>query len=351
MPLKIIRQDITKIECDAIINPTNKRLRPTGGVDKAIHKAAGKELSLACKALKSIETGEAKLTSAFNLPCKYVIHTCGPVWKGGKRNEKELLQACYRNAFCLAVENGCESIAFPLISSGEYKYPKEQVLRDAAEVLDELLLEHEMLVYLVVYDKTSFEISKGLFSSVLSYIDSKYVDESADALIREMRSLSSSSDDSVFECRSEAVFEERRLCSRRMELDDIDFCFAADLSLETMLENMDKGFAETLFYYIDKRGISDVECYKRSNVDKKTFSKIKCNKDYKPSKVTAVSFAIGLRLSLEETEHLLKTVGMTLSHSNKFDLIIEYFITTGNYKSIFDVNEVLYQFDQLTLGV
>lgn len=351
MPLKIIRQDITKIECDAIVNPTNKRLRPTGGVDKAIHKSAGKELARACKAIKHIEVGEARLTPAFNLPCKYVIHTCGPAWRDGNHGEKELLQACYRNAFYLALENGCESIAFPLISSGEYKYPKEQVLRDATEVLDELLLEHEMLVYLVVYDKTSFKISKELFSSVSSYIDDNYVEELIDVLRREMRRPTRSLDDSALECRSEVLFEERSLCSRRIELDDIDCCFDASVSLETMLDNMDKGFAETLFYYIDKKGISDVECYKRSNVDKKTFSKIKCNKNYKPSKLTAVSFAIGLRLSLEETEHLLKTVGMTLSHSNKFDLIIEYFITTGSYKSIFDVNEVLYQFDQLTLGV
>lgn len=366
MPIKIIRQDITQIECDAIVNPTNIKLRPTGGVDKAIHKAAGKELFRACKSIKRLEVGGAAITPAFDLSCKYVIHTVGPVWHGGDKNERELLKSAYTQSLSLAEEHGCESIAFPLISSGEYKYPKEQVLRVAIEAISEFLTEKEMLVYLVVYDKTSYEVSTKLFSDVTSYVDSRFVeDENVRRIISELDAMSVSRymPYESAEAREELCFNKEINAYRLQSDEDVTSDFERDIfssvrekrrmddSLESRLNNMDKGFAQTLFYYIDKKKMDDVECYKRANVDKKTFSKIKCNKDYRPSKITAVSFAIALHLSLEETTHLLKTAGMTLSRSNKFDIIIEYFISTGNYETIFDVNEVLYQFDQSTLGV
>ena len=141
------------------------------------------------------------------------------------------------------------------------------------------------------------------------------------------------------------------VCESRTLAIEMDECCSKESTLEDMLKQMDKDFADTLFYYIDKKGITDVEAYKLSNVNKKTFSKIKCDPNYKPSKLTAISFAIGLKLDLDETTHLLKTAGYSLSNCNKFDVIIQYFIETGNYKTIFDVNEVLYQFDQQLLGV
>jgi len=346
MPLKIIRQDITKIKCDAIVNPTDPHYSHSGGTDAAIHEEAGAELYRACLAEGPITVGHAVITPAFALPCKYVIHTVGPVWVNGKKGEEELLHSCYGECLRMAAENSCESVAFPLIASGTFGFPKDRVLKIAIEVIGDFLLEHEMLVYLVVYDKTAYSISEKLFADIVSYID-----DNCQAPIMLMqasysfRALEKSSDDTL-----EALARQPKAAAPRFSKRKKD-CEEKSASLDEMLKNLDKGFADTLFDLIDEKGMTDVECYKRANVDKKTFSKIKCNKDYRPSKVTAVSFAIALRLNIDETNRLLNTVGLSLSHSNKFDVIIEYFITTGNYESIFDVNEVLYKFDQITLGV
>ncbi len=321
------------------MNPTNEDLFPGGGVDLAIHTAAGEELLQACQALGGLRIGQAKITPAFSLPSKFVIHTAGPLWQGGESGEKELLESCYKESLALAKANGCESVAFPLISSGLYGYPKDKVLRVAMDVIGEFLFENEMTVYIVVFDKTSYAISEKLFSDVTSFIDDFYTEVNLPLF------------DSIRENRRYDAYNEKRATKSKRSDEDGEFCeLIAPVSLDDMLSNMDKGFAETLFYYIDQKGISDVECYKRANVDKKTFSKIKCNKNYKPSKITALSFAIALRLDLEETRHLLNTVGFSLSRSSKFDVIIEYFITTGNYRDIYDVNETLYQFDQSMLG-
>lgn len=330
MPIKIIRQDITRIDCDAIINPTDIYYSHSGGTDALIHRAAGKQLYEECIKMGGIGVGEAIITNAFSLPCKYVIHTVGPRWKGGNENEEQLLATCYREVLHLAREKGLYRLAIPLISSGTLGFPKDRVLKIAINEISSFLLENEMLVYIVVYDKQSYSISERLFSDVESYIEDEYVPPH----IRMQRSR-------------------EPLCTLDVEKSEIIFesCCDHRESINDYLRNMDKGFAKTLFDYIDKKGLTDVECYKKANVDKKTFSKIKCNKDYRPSKITAISFAIALRLNLDETRHFLNTVGMSLSKSSKFDVIIEYFITTGNYKDIFDVNETLYQFDQVGLGV
>lgn len=326
MPLKIIRQDITKIKCDAIVNPTDPKYSHGGGVDEAIHTAAGEELSRACLAQKPLGVGEAVMTPAFALPCRHVIHTVGPRWLGGSCDEEALLRTCYKAVLALAESHNCRSLAIPLIASGTFGFPKDRVLKIAVDVIGDFLLSHDMLVYIVVYDKSAYAISEKLFSDVISFLGDACVDN-------EFGNLPKCSD---------------------TDFDAPMMCQCAPIgakTLEDMLREMGRGFAETLFSYIDQKGMTDVECYKRANVDKKTFSKIKCNKNYKPSKITALSFAIALRLNLEETTHLLNTIGMSLSRSSKFDVIIEYFITTGNYKNIFDVNETLYQFDQVTLGV
>ena len=351
MPLKIIRQDITKIKCDAIVNPTNRHMWPGGGADAAIHEAAGPELFEYCQKLGGVSVGEAKITPAFNLPCKYVIHTAGPEWEDGFAGERVLLRSCYNEALKLAVQHKCKSVAFPLISSGLYGYPKDRVLSEATDVISRFLELYEMEVYIVVYDKTAYAISRELYNDVQTFIDNFYVELHSDMFdnFREeenYRALKTrkkkAAEEEPLDCIEVGAFAP--MCS------EISPVYKSD-RLDDMLRNMDKGFAYTLFYYIDQKGLTDVEAYKRSNVGKKTFSKIKCNKDYKPSKITAVSFAIGLHLNLEETQHLLSTAGMCLSRANKFDVIIEYFIVTGKYESIFDVNEVLYQFDQSLLGV
>ncbi len=347
MPLKIIRQDITKIKCDAIVNPTDLHYSHGGGVDAQVHEAAGIELYHACVEQGTLSVGNAVVTSAFSLPCKYVIHTVGPVWKNGHYGEEDALRSCYSTCLDLALKNKCKSVAFPLIASGTFGFPKDRVLKIAMDVIGDFLFENEMLIYIVVFDKTAYSISEKLFSDITSFIDDAYSEWNAPMYdsLREERNFSRYRRKVVSESNADA--DEMNATRPQMR----ESASIVGKSLDDMLKELDKGFADTLFHYIDEKGISDVECYKRANVDKKTFSKIKCNKNYKPSKVTAVSFAIALRLNIDETNHLLNTVGMSLSRSSKFDVIIEYFITTGNYKDIFDVNETLYQFDQVTLGV
>lgn len=350
MPLKIIREDITRIKCDAIVNPSNRFLEPGGGADLAIHEAAGEKLYEACKKLGGCEVGKAVVTPAFKLPCRYVIHTAGPDWYK-EEHPKEILVSCYRECLRLAAERKCKTVAFPLIGSGTYGCPKADVLRIATKVISDFLFENEMLVYLVVYDKTAFDISKKVFSDVASFIDDNYVSEHS-----EMKNCAYSAYEDFSSLPSEEFRMQGRAEPKAQRCAPTAKCFGASMpaearTLDDMIKNMDKGFAETLFFYIDKKGFDDVECYKRSNVDKKTFSKIKCRKDYKPSKVTAISFVIGLKLNLEEANHLLRTAGFSLSNNNIFDVIIQYFVTTGAYEDIFDVNEVLYKYDQVMLGV
>ena len=319
MPIKIIRNDITKIECDAIVNAANTSLLGGGGVDGAIHKAAGKGLLLECMKLGGCKVGQAKLTSAYRLPSKYVIHTVGPKWKGGQNGERELLESCYRESLTLALDNECESIAFPLISSGVYGYPKDQALKVAVDTITEFLIEHDMLVYIVVFDKSAFQISEKLFTDIASYIDDKYVDTHF-----------------IFNrTRSEALGESTVL--------------AKAISLEDVVSQIDESFSQMLLRKIDEKGMTDAECYKKANIDRKLFSKIRSDIHYRPSRTTAIAFAIALELNLEETKDMLMKAGFALSHSNKFDIIIEYFITHGNY-DVFEINEALFAFDQSLLG-
>ena len=325
MPLQIIRQDITKMAVDAIVNAANESLRGGGGVDGAIHKAAGRELLEECKTLGGCKTGNAKVTRGYNLPCKYVIHTVGPRWLGGKRGEKELLESCYKKSLALAKELGCESVAFPLISSGIYGYPKDRAFKTAVDVIGEFLLENEMLVYIVIFDKTAHKISGKLFSDIAEYIDDNYVDAQVDC----RRERSRMAGARVAECKCMMPFDRDTL---EMELPEID-----------------ESFSQMLLRKIDEKGLKDPQCYKKANIDRKLFSKIRSDVNYKPSKPTAIAFAVALELSLAETEEMLKKAGFALSHSNKFDIIIEYFITHGNY-NITEINQALFDFDQSLLG-
>lgn len=327
MPLEIIRNDITKLSVDAIVNAANSTLLGGGGVDGCIHRAAGKELLEECKTLGGCKTGDAKITGAYKLPCKFVIHTVGPVWKGGNNNEEALLRSCYRNSLALARENECQSVAFPLISAGVYKYPKSQALKVAIDTISEFLFENEMQVYIVLFDKSACQIGKKIFPDIEEYIDDRYVDEHA--ILRRSVTMGN------FPCQE----------SRTMRCED---CFAPN-ELDSMLEQIDESFSQMLLRKIDEKGITDVECYKKANIDRKLFSKIRSDIHYKPSKQTAIAFAISLELTLTETKDLLQKAGFALSHSNKFDIIIEYCISKGHY-NIHEINEVLFSFDQSLLG-
>lgn len=326
MPLLFIRNDITKMPVDAIVNAANESLLGGGGVDGCIHRAAGPELLAECRRLGGCRTGEAKLTGAYRLPCRYVIHTVGPVWRGGEHGEREQLVSCYRNSLRLAQEHGCETVAFPLISSGIFGYPKDQALRVAVDTIGAFLLEHDMTVYLVIFDRRAYQISGKLFADIAEYIDDHYVEAHTDPGAKHLR---------------------RGALHREMAA---PMCAPmAAPALDDLLEHLDAGFSETLLRLIDRSRKKDSEVYKKANVDRKLFSKIRNNSNYKPSKPTALAFAIALELDLAETKDLLARAGYALSASSKFDVIVEYFIRQGNY-DIFAINEALFAFDQSLLG-
>ena len=336
MPLQLVRNDITKVECDAIVNAANPTLLGGGGVDGAIHRAAGNELLEECRALGGCKVGEAKITAGYKLPSKFVIHTVGPVWQGGKHNEEALLEACYTNSLMLAKAHSCESVAFPVISSGVYGYPMNEALKVAIGAISAFLLENDMFVYLVVYNKQSVIAGNKLFENIREYIDDNYVELYAD------------------KCRSVALPCGAAKPAAAFAASDCVPCDEYSVINEDLSEIIDKtideSFSEMLLRKIDEKGITDSECYKKANIDRKLFSKIRSNPQYKPKKVTAIAFAIALELPLEETKDMLNKAGFSLSHSNKFDIIIEYFISNGNY-NIFEINEALFAFDQSLLGV
>ena len=346
MPIKIVRNDITKMECDAIVNAANATLLGGGGVDGAIHRAAGPGLLMECMKLGGCKTGQAKLTKGHKLPAKFVIHTVGPVWEGGQNGEKALLESCYRESLRIAAEKGCESVAFPLISSGIYGYPKDQALRVAVDTITAFLLDHDMLVYIVVFDKSAFQISEKLFSDIASYIDDKYVDTN----FMFSRSRRNACDDGTVLAETmilDGWDKEESTCA---PLAQPAMAMPKASSLEDAVNQIDESFSQMLLRKIDEKDMTDAACYKKANIDRKLFSKIRSDVNYKPSKTTAIAFAIALELDLAETKDMLMKAGFALSHSNKFDIIIEYFITNGNY-NIFEINEALFAFDQSLLGV
>lgn len=425
MPLQILRNDITKMRVDAIVNAANSSLLGGGGVDGAIHRAAGPALLEECRAIRAREggcrTGDARLTGAGRLPCRYVIHTVGPVWQGGGRGEAELLASCYRRSLDLAAEKGCETVAFPLISAGAYGYPKQEALRIAVDTIRAWLQDsgpEEMTVSLVVFDKAAFEVSSGQYAAVAAYIDDHYVEAHAEpasmAVARKNRALQNllkgtgrggkkhtlfevgaapdAEDAWDAECAEEALSPAAPPppavpgmaggpgkppappTAAAAPLADIapqvtpaapfapaapqaapaaPFApaapQAAPASLREALRSLDESFAEMLLRKIDERGITDAACYKKANISRKLFSKIRADRLYRPSKPTALAFALSLELGLDETQELLRKAGFALSHSSKFDVIVEYFILNGVY-DVMRVNEALFAFDQPLLG-
>ena len=315
---------------DAIVNAANTALQMGGGVCGAIFKASGADkLQAACNNLGPIKTGQAVITGGFDLPAKYIIHTAGPVYKDGKHNEAELLRACYINSLALAQEAGCESIAFPLISSGIYGYPKEEALAVATSAIANFILKNDMTVYLVVFDKAAVTVSEKLLGDICAYIDEYYVDEHSD------------------KNRRRQLLEVERMQFVGEIQSSVSYSSSA--GLDDIVGHLDEPFSQTLLRLIDIKEKTDVEVYKRANIDRKLFSKIRSNKTYMPSKKTAIALAVALELNLDETDDPLERAGYTLSHSQKFDVIFEYFIINGKY-DIFEINEVLFKYDQPLLG-
>ena len=371
MPFHIVRNDITRMRVDAIVNAANPSLLGGGGVDGAIHRAAGPALREYCAGLGGCAVGSAKLSPGFRLPAAWIIHTVGPVWCGGDRQEEALLASCYRNSLSLALEKGCESLAFPLISAGAYGFPKDQALQIAVREIGAFLLAHEMEITLVVYDDASYQLSNRLFREVRSYLDKYLPDvprparnrrEDLDLALASMEEMAASqaslSVESSFGYAMPAAAPQKTQKDGPKKSHSVPWkkakaaapsqSLGAD-SLDARLRQLDESFSQMLLRKIDEKGMKDTECYKRANVDRKLFSKIRSDPNYRPSKPTAIAFAIALELPLPEARDLLMKAGYALSHSNKFDIIIEYFIANGNY-NIFEINETLFAFDQNLLG-
>jgi len=316
MPFTIVRQDITKMKTDAIVNAANTSLKMGGGVCGAIFSAAGADrLQSLCDELAPIKTGDAVITKGLELPAKYIIHTAGPVYRGGNQGEEALLRACYTNSLALAAEYKCESIAFPLISSGIYGYPKAEALRVAMDAICGFISTNDMDVSLVVFDKGAVSVNEELVEAVDRYIDENYFEED--------------------------TIETRVYVSAGMGL--------PDEHLSDLVDNLEEPFSTALLRLIDATGKKDAEIYQRANIDRRLFSKIRTDMNYTPSKPTVISFAIALELSLGQTNDLLERAGFALSHSRMFDVIVEYFIANRHY-DIFRINEVLFSYDQPLLG-
>lgn len=334
MPLEIIRNDIVNMRTDVIVNATDCFLSGSGGVDRRIHLSAGKELDAECSSIGGCQTGKAVITSGCRLPCKYIIHTVGPVWKGGSSGEIKDLESCYLSALSLALRYNCKTAAFPIISAGSFGFPKELALKTAVGAIGRFLNEYDMTVYLVVFDKTVFNIGERLYSDIAEYIDDRYAElyGSAGCLTEpEM-------------CVRETV--SMPLCAPEYKdgaQDDVK------LEIRRRIDGIDESFSQMLLRKIDEKGMKDSECYKRANIDRKLFSKIRSDANYRPSKPTAAAFAVALELTLPETQELMRKAGFALSHSSKFDIIVEYFISRGVY-DIFEINEALFAFDQSILG-
>ena len=338
MPFAIVRNDITAMEVDAVVNTANPRPVIGSGVDGAIHQAAGPELLTAREKIGRIGVGEAAITPGFHLRARYVIHTVGPIWQGGWAGEARLLRSCYDASLALAARTGCKSIAFPLVSSGNYGFPKDRALQIALDAIEGFLTRQEMMVYLVVFDRDAFQLSRQRYQDVASYIDDHYIQETASWTVGRCREALADSC-TPMEC-AQAPAPPR--ASRKSFP-------GRKLSLADLLAKTDAGFSETLLKLIDKTGKKDSEIYTRANLSRQHFSKIRNNPNYQPTKPTAIALALALELDLKQTQDLIGRAGYALTTSSKFDVMIMYFIREKNY-NLFDINAALFEFDQSLLG-
>ena len=345
MPFLMIRNDITKVTADAIVNPANRKLLQGSGTSRAIYQAAGEqELTAACEAIGYCEPGRAVCTPAFGLPAKYIFHAVCPAWQGGGFGEAEQLAGAYHSALELAAEYHCESVAFPLLSSGNYGYPKEQAFRIAVDTITQYVMEHDLTVYLVLYDQHSLAVSRKLFASVEEYIDDHYVAQNDESY--------------QFDRRRRESAERRRW---RLEEEAAPMLETAAAppppaaaprtarSLKNLMDNLGESFTTRLLRLIDERGLKDSTVYKQSNISRQHFSKIQCNRDYNPKKKTVLAFAVGLHLSEDETIDLLKSAGYAFSDGSKRDWIVRYCLEHKIY-NINQVNTLLFEYDQEQLG-
>lgn len=350
MPFNIIREDITKLKTDAIVNAANSKLLAGGGVCGAIFAAAGADkLQNECNKIGFCGLGKAVITKGFNLKAKYVIHTVGPIYGRDPLNEEKQLYSCYKNSLQLAKQKGLTSIAFPVISSGIYGYPKTEAIKVATSAIKDFLKEDEMDIYLVVYDRKAFQISEKLFQEVQNFIDEKLIKSNGGRRISEDVSMSYN------HIKSEDLAQDKYTdkCTNAFPIySSVEVGYKPlkkKKTLEDLMNIKVETFSEMLLRIIDEKDMTDVEVYKRANIDRKLFSKIR-KKDYVPKKTTVFALIIALKLDMKEARNLLERAGFAFTQSSKTDIIVEYFIERKNY-DIFEVNEALFAFEQQLLGM
>lgn len=351
MPLKIVRNDITKMQVDVIVNTANAKPIYSTGVDTAVYEAAGaEELLAARKEIGFLEEGAVAITPGFKLPAKYIIHAVSPCYRGGEQGEEEMLRSCYRNSLALAKENGCKSIAFPLISTGNLGYPKEEGLRIAVDEINAFLLKYDMLVYVVVFDAEATRLGQKLYPDLDEYIDRNYVAEKLDkeygykgsgvfgriALRRdadrcEMRNISATMPLEERCSSGTGVFGKNTDYKKYY---DEDLWEEHESALNERMKHLSDTFQQYLLYLINQKGLTNADVYNRAFVTKQLFSKIKLNKEYHPDKATAMRLCVGAKLSLDETKDLLARAGYALSPCDRRDVIFSYFIERGVYDMI-----------------
>ena len=363
MPLILIRRDITAVEADAIVNAAKESLLGGGGVDGAIHAAAGPQLLEECRTLGGCRPGEAKLTGGYRLPARFVIHTVGPRWQGGGAGEEETLRACYRNSLALARAAGCETVAFPLISSGVFGYPKAQALAVAVEEIRRFLENEEMTVYLTIFDRDT--LSRERYPELNALLQPPSMDSSLHFAMASPTPAANAAPPPAAAKKERRLLPERRKRAKTPQAEGVSLrdeapaaaalpvdAWAGEASsreLREALAALDESFSRMLLRKITEKGMTDAQCYKRANIDRKLFSKIRSDERYRPSKPTVLAFAVALELSLAETRELLMKAGFALSRSSEFDVIVEYYIRQGQY-DVDRINEALFAFDQTLLG-
>ena len=352
MPFQIVRNDITKMHVDAIVNTANPKPEYGAGIDTAVYEAAGVEKLLAKrKEIGVIERGHSVLTEGYDLPAKYIIHTVGTAWQGGDKGEEDIIRNCYRSTFKLATENNITSLAIPLLASGSYGFPKGIALRIALSEIESFMADKEIELYLVVFDEKSYTLSSELYGDIDSYINDNYVEEKVkDEYPGFCGSMAKTDVAGSDESEPERTI---RVASIRPDQFISDaMCEAScksQKSLDDVVNNLDKTFMEMVFTFADERGMTDVEVRKRANLDRKAFSKLKCGTSKNPSKSTALAFAVALRLNLDDTKDLLSRAGYALSPCSKQDLIVQYFIEHEVY-DIYAINIALFDHGETYLG-
>ncbi len=351
MPFNILRSDITKVKADAIVSTANPKPVIGRGTERAIYQAAGEEKLLAARrAVGPIRCGEAAWTPGFGLGARYIIHTVSPVWTDGRHGEEALLRKAYDAALGTALELNCGSVAFPLLSSGNDGFPKDIALTAAIRAFTDFLLEHEMQIELILFGGQEFSLAGSLFDGLKSYIDDRYVEEK----LYEEYGFSAPAASAQAPAGSRRERKQAKETAASVPAPSALPVFAAKAAsdhgngirpkqntLEEYLKQHEKTFSEHLLDLLKERDGKDSEVYKRAEISRQLFSKILSNKDYQPTKSTAIQLAIGLQLDVNMTQKLLRSAGYSLTRSSRADLVVQYFIERKNY-SIPYINTALY---------